>query len=180
MISTRMRALQAGIDLVGKGGLRALTHHKVDDHAGLPRGSTSNAFRTRAALLHGVVAFIAEHDLQLVTPMFTPTSAAGLIDVLCGLIDVSTGPGWPLTTARLILFMEASHNAALRAPVVQAREAMEGSIRGAFAHLGAKEPGTAAATMMACAEGIILHRITRHDTSDACPAIALVVTAALA
>lgn len=180
MTSTRTRALEAGVDLVGTGGLRALTHHRVDDQAGLPRGSTSNAFRTRAALLQGVVTHIAEHDLRLVTPMFTPSSAADLTDVLCGLIDVSTGPGRTLTTARLILFMEASHDPALRTPVIRARAAMETAIQQAFRALGARDPVTAAATLMACAEGIILHRITRHDTADARPAITLVVTAALA
>ena len=37
-------------------GVRALSHARVDERAGLPPGSTSNWFRTRRALLGGVVA----------------------------------------------------------------------------------------------------------------------------
>jgi hypothetical protein len=33
---------------------------------------------------------------------------------------------------------------------------------------------------MACAEGLILHRVVRHDSSDPRPALGLVVQAALA
>lgn len=61
--STRTRALDAAIDLLGTEGLRALTHGRVDERAGIPKGSTSNYFRTRAALLSGVVARIVEREL---------------------------------------------------------------------------------------------------------------------
>ena len=37
----------------------------------------------------------------------------------------------------------------------------------------------AAHTLMACAEGVILHRIARHDTTDPRPLFELVVAAAL-
>ena len=39
----------------GTAGLRALTHNRVDERAALPRGSTSNYFRTREALILGIV-----------------------------------------------------------------------------------------------------------------------------
>jgi DNA-binding transcriptional regulator YbjK len=37
------------LKLLGTEGLRALTHARVDECAGIPKGSTSNYFRTRAA-----------------------------------------------------------------------------------------------------------------------------------
>lgn len=83
------------IELLGTQGLRALTHGRVDARAGLPRGSTSNHFRTRQALL------------------------------------------------------------------------------------GACDPQVAATAVMAYAEGVILHRIARHDETDPRPSFALVVAAAL-
>ena len=60
--ATRERALDAAVELLGVHGLRALTHARVDERAGLPLGSTSNWFRTRRALLGGVVDWIAERE----------------------------------------------------------------------------------------------------------------------
>ena len=54
----RERVLDAAITLLGTEGLRALTHTRIDANAGVPKGSTSNDFRTRAAVLEGVVAWM--------------------------------------------------------------------------------------------------------------------------
>jgi DNA-binding transcriptional regulator YbjK len=59
---TRERGLDAAVELLGAEGVRALTHARVDERAGLPPGSTSNWFRTRRALLGGVVDWIAERE----------------------------------------------------------------------------------------------------------------------
>ena len=59
MATIRERVLAAAIDLVGARGVRSLTHVRVDAAAGLPKGSTSNHFRTRAALIAGVIDAIA-------------------------------------------------------------------------------------------------------------------------
>ena len=50
------------IAVVAEGGARALTHHAVDRAARLAAGSTSYYFRTRAALVAGVVARVREHS----------------------------------------------------------------------------------------------------------------------
>jgi DNA-binding transcriptional regulator YbjK len=112
--STKVRALDAAIELLGTEGLRALTHVRVDLRAGLPQGSTSNYFRTRAALLTGVVGRILERELPLVGATFTPTSADDLVEALCGLFAYLTGPNRLQTTARLVPFIEGSHDAGLR------------------------------------------------------------------
>jgi DNA-binding transcriptional regulator YbjK len=179
MTSTKARALDAAIDLVGTQGLRALTHVRVDDRAGLPKGSTSNYFRTRSALLSGVVDAIVERELSGVGAAFSPASAADLVDGMVGLFEYITRTNRVLTTARLVLFMEASHNPALREAVSRGRAAMESSVIPALARLGATDPQTAASAIMACSEGLILHRIARHDDTDPRPAFELVVRAAL-
>lgn len=177
---TRTRSLQAAVELVGSEGLRALTHGRVDEKAALPRGSTSNFFRSRQALLVGVVNHIVEQELQMVQPIFHPGSPEELIDVLCGLIDFTTGPNRVPSTARIVLFMEASHDPAIREPVAKARAVMETSITGALRHLGARQPQVGAAALMACAEGIILHRLAHHDATDARPIVSMVARSALA
>jgi len=179
MIPARTLALDAAVDLVGSEGLRSLTHRRVDDRAGLPAGSTSNYFRTRAALLAGVVDRIVEREMPGVAAAVSPSSAADLVDSLCQLVDYTTGPNRILTTARLVLFMEASHDAGLREAVSVGRIAMEASMSEELMRLGAPEPRIAAEAIMACCEGIILHRIARHDDQDPRPAIEMVVRAAL-
>ena len=180
MTTTRTRALDAAIDLVGTTGLRALTHARVDERAGLPKGSTSNYFRTRAALLAGVVERIVERELPQVEEAGTlPATADELVDALCGLLDATTDAGRTLTTARLVVFLEASHDADLREALARGRRAMESATVRVLARLGASNPEAGAAAIMACSEGLILHRIARHDATDPRPAIELVVRAAL-
>ncbi len=177
--STRTRALDAAIDLVGAEGLRALTHARVDARTGLPKGSTSNYFRTRAALLNGVADRILERELPGVGESFTPASADDFVAALCGLFEYTTTVNRSLTTARLVLFLEATHNAELRGALSRGRTAMRESVVPVLAELGAPEPEAAAEALMACFEGLILHRVARHDDSDPYPALALVVNAAL-
>ena len=93
----------AAIDLLGTEGLRALTHVRVDERARLPRGSTSNYFRTRAALLNGVVERIVEREMPGVGAAFSPSSVDDFVDALCRWFAYATGLNRVLTTARLVL-----------------------------------------------------------------------------
>ena len=53
---------------------------------------------------------------------------------------------------------------------------MERSIVAVMARLGATDPYFAALALMACGEGIILHRIARHDTTDPRPLLRVAST----
>jgi DNA-binding transcriptional regulator YbjK len=50
------------IELLGRGGARALTHQAVDRSAGLAAGSTSYYFRTREALVAAAIERIRNHS----------------------------------------------------------------------------------------------------------------------
>jgi len=63
--------------------------------------------------------------------------------------------------------------------VSRGRAAMESWFVPTVARLGAQDPQTAAYAIAACFEGLVLHRIARHDDTDPRPAFALVVRAAL-
>lgn len=180
MTPTKLRVLEAAVELLGTDGLRALTHARVDEQAGLPKGSTSNYFRSRARLVAGVNDWISERELAEADEMAsTPHSGAALVETLATGIDFLTGPNRTMTAARLTLFMEAHHNAEIRAAVSRTRSVMERSIVAVMARLGAADPDAAALALMACCEGIILHRIARHDDTDARPLLQLVVGGAL-
>ena len=56
----RRRLADAGLSVLAREGARGLTHRAVDEVAGTPPGTASNYFRTRAALVAGLVARIGE------------------------------------------------------------------------------------------------------------------------
>jgi hypothetical protein len=109
-----------------------------------------------------------------------PASADEFVEALCRLFDHLTRINCIPTTARLVLFMEGSHNSSLREALSRGREALESVVVVALARLGAHDPATAATTVAACFEVLLLHRIARHDETDPRPAFELVVRAALA
>ena len=177
--SNRQRALAAAVELLGTEGLRALTHVRVDERAGLPKGSTSNHFRTRAALLEGVVGWMVEQERPEVGAAALPATVDELVDALARLFDFMVGPNRTVTTARMVLFLEAAHDPVLRAALAQGRATMEGMLLPALARLGARDPQLATDALAACFEGLFLHEIGRHARLDARPVLDLVVRAAI-
>ena len=181
MGSTRDRALDAALALVGEEGIRSLTHARVDERAGLPKGSTSNWFRTRDALVAGVVAWLAEHERADLAgsdppPMETPDQ---FIDALSGLIAVQTGPLATRTRARYALFLEGSHSPELLAPLLEQRAVFVEWTTALLAGIGAPSPAAAARTLMAAADGLVLHRMTVDPDAEIRPVIDRVVRACL-
>jgi DNA-binding transcriptional regulator YbjK len=178
--SLRDRALAAAVELLGTQGLKALTHRRIDQRAHLPPGSTSNYFRTRDALLTGVVDAIVERDIAGAGAAFAPESVEQFLDAYVALFDHVTRDQRTVTTARLVLFMEASHDPVLREALWRGRAVIASALEPALRSLGAREPRTATAALMAASEGLLLHRIARHDETDVRPVLELVTRAALA
>lgn len=180
VITNRVRALDAAVELLGTSGIRALTHARVDERAGLPKGSTSNSFRTRRALVQGVADRIAELERPaLDTTVAAPSSVADFVDGMCAFLDHMTTTNRIQTTARLALLLEASHDADVRDTLSRVRAPMVSAMVVTMATLGARDPRKAAWTVVACSEGLLLHRIARSDPPDARPILQLVTEAAI-
>ncbi|HEX5857706.1 MAG TPA: TetR family transcriptional regulator [Microbacterium sp.] len=182
MTPIRERALDAAVELVGSQGIRALTHTRVDAQAGLPRGSTSNYFRTRTALVSGVTQWIAEqetHDLGAV--LAQPfDDLDGFIDVFSSVIEMLTGPYAMRTRARYALFLEAASDPELFAPLRAQREGIAAWTRNLLVTLGAPHPDAALHAFMAFGDGIILHRLSVEPTAPVRPSVAIAVRGCLA
>ena len=162
MSSTRERALQPPSNWWAR---RASAHSPTDAstrRAGLARGSTSNHFRTRAALLSGVAAWIAEQETRdLGAALAQPfDDLDGFIDMFSAGIELLTGPHAVRTRARYALFLEASSDPELFAPLRAQREAIAAWTRGLLVALGAQHPDVALHAFMAFGDGIILHRLS--------------------
>lgn len=161
----RTAALDAAIHLVGTEGLRALTHRRVDAIAGVPAGSTSNYFRTRQALVEGVLDRLLEQDRVQLAAIGSamPGDACELEDLMHGYVMFVTGDDLVRTRARFAMFVEAMATPDLRAGVETRRSELRGWIGTVLAGLDVDDSVTAARVLIDYLDGLILHRCTSHD-----------------
>jgi DNA-binding transcriptional regulator YbjK len=156
------RVLDAAIQVVGQGGLRALTHRAVDASAGLPVGSTSNLYRSREALLRAmvdrIVAVEGEGWTQLAGEL-KPTTVDELADALALLIAMVTGPARSLSLARYALFVEAARDVELQRRVGEAAATVAAWSEQWLSAVGSTDPVGDAQIVMGFLDGVILHRL---------------------
>jgi AcrR family transcriptional regulator len=177
--TTRERGLDAAVQLLGEQGVRAVTHARVDERAGLPPGSTSNWFRTRRALLGGIVDRIAEQERADFDPAAMPLveGVEDLIGGLCAMVELQSGPYAARTRARYALFLELAGDAELGEPLRRQRLEFERWTERLVAAAGIAGPGPATRALMALADGLLLHRLTVDPALDMRPAIERAVRA---
>lgn len=88
-----------------------MSHLKVDRHAGVPDGTTSFYYRTRAALLHGIADQLVRYDAETFTEVFkdAPNSSGEVIARMLAdqILSVGREPQLSRTRARLELTMSA-------------------------------------------------------------------------
>ncbi len=176
MKSIRERALDAAVDLIGADGIRALTHGRIDAAAGLPAGSTSNYFRTRAALIAGVIEWIATRE-RADAGIPEITTREEFVSALIRMIEVQSGPLAMRTRARYALFLEPDEDAVR--PLREQRAAFEAWVRGVLFTLGGAAAEQHTTFVMATADGLLLHRITIDPDAAVGDAITHAIDAAI-
>lgn len=91
----RPQVLNAAVAVLARGGDRALTYRTVDAAAGVPSGTTSNYFRTRAALLLAVATHTERQRRRVFDDLFeqhAPASAGQLVKMLeAYLVEAASG-----------------------------------------------------------------------------------------
>ncbi|MDN5797808.1 MAG: TetR family transcriptional regulator [Intrasporangium sp.] len=177
--ATRERALEAAVEVLGAEGVRALSHARVDERAGLPPGSTSNWFRTRRALLGGIVDWIAERERADLAPATVPAISGvdELVEGLCAMAELQTGLFAARTRARYALFLELAGDPELAEPLRRQRCEFERWAEGIMIAVGIADPEPATRALMALADGLLLHRLTVDPELDMRPAIERAVRA---
>jgi DNA-binding transcriptional regulator YbjK len=177
--ASRERALEAAVELLGAEGVRALSHARVDERAALPPGSTSNWFRTRRALLGGIVDWIAERERADLEPAAMPTISRvdELIEGLCAMAEMQTGPFAARTRARYALFLELAGDPELGEPLRRQRREFEQWTERIVIAVGIADPAPATRAIMALGDGLLLHRLTVDPELDMRPAIERAVRA---
>lgn len=167
----RAALADAAIDVLGEEGARALTHRAVDVRAGLPRGTASNYFPTRAALLLGVAERIftrLQPDTARVEAIATADS-----DALGGYVQYVVE--WLLAQPQLALALVEVRLAAARSAEVAAavgpflRDGLDADIE---FHRSRGLPGGADRVVLLhyLVDGLVLDRLTVPLQPDRDPA----------
>jgi DNA-binding transcriptional regulator YbjK len=131
----------AAIEVLAEHGSRGLTHGQVDRYSGLPDGTTSYYFRTRAALLRGVGKRVAEIDVtNLQSVIDEPLDPLSPFAHLARLTMIQAdGPGLMLNRARHELLLGAARDPDLAATSQTFVARINAMTQDAIAHL---QPGT--------------------------------------
>ncbi|WP_328908914.1 TetR family transcriptional regulator [Streptomyces sp. NBC_00234] len=149
------------LTLLAERGMRGLTHRAVDEHAGLPQGSTSNHARTRQALLEAAVRRLAEQEARLLTPGELPrpgSAPGGSEDVAAGLARALHRylTGHPeYLICRYELALESTRRPELRAFFDAAGRQFREPLVALMTAAGSAEPERHALTLVAWAEGMM-------------------------
>jgi AcrR family transcriptional regulator len=141
----------AAIDVLGRDGLRALTHRAVDTRAGLPQGTCSYHHRTRRSLLAAALNRIA--DLDRADMAVAP--GTGLVDAAVEVLGRWLGPGRTRSRARLVLMLDAE---ARRDLGEEAGRLAGGFVEGATATIG---DARRARLLVALLDGVVADDLIR-------------------
>lgn len=178
--------LRAAVEVLGEGGARSLTHRAVDERAGVPAGTASNSFRTRAALMRGVLEAITEAETARYAAL--PTAASGAVpDVeqtvqeIAALVRHLSGAGRVLALARHAVFLDAARDPELQAELVAASEIWWSRVADRLAVLGSPEPIAHARMLLAYVDGLLIDQLARPDPAvDIARAVRLLLNGMIA
>jgi DNA-binding transcriptional regulator YbjK len=160
----RSDILDGALAVLAEQGMRALTHRAVDAAAGLPAGSTSYYFRSRASLVAGCVHRLLERDLDEDVPLAEAAAVAGsaaLADVLVAIGVRMATVERQRTLARYELSLAAVRDPALRAELVRGGDEIRRRGAALLARAGAPDPDGAAAEVAAVLDGLVFTALIR-------------------
>jgi DNA-binding transcriptional regulator YbjK len=158
--------LDAAISVVGSDGLRELTHRAVDRRADLPAGSTSYYFRTRSALLQGVLTRLLELDTQDYERFATGgTDRRSLTTSLVRLYRHWLDSARDRQCARYAIYLDAGADTELRALLDAANQRLATGMERMLRSAGCTHPRRDARLLIALLDGLLYDRIARpHPT----------------
>jgi len=153
--------LDAALDLVGSQGMRGLTHRAVDAAAGLPPGSTSNHFRTREALVLGIVERFVARERRMATGPRDEVDATpdGVAQALGRFVDRALGPDRAVTLARYAILVETAQNPGLREGMAAGADQVDTWALDLVTRAGSADPGRDVGVLANYVTGLVLHEL---------------------
>ncbi|MEJ3744591.1 TetR family transcriptional regulator [Actinomycetes bacterium KLBMP 9797] len=166
MVPRETQILDAAIEVLGTRGTRHLTHRAVDAEAGLPLGSTSNRFRTREALLAGVLGRVLEREIETwgrLAGVALPLAPDGFATAVAALVRELAGSGRVLTLARYAIFVEAATQPALQRQIAEALERLTAWATPIVAALGSTDPARHLRMLLSLIDGMLANQLANPD-----------------
>ena len=161
----RREILDAAVVVLAEHGLKGLTHRGIDRAAGLPEGSSSAYFRSRAALQQAVAEHVSDQLVRDVAAL-SDTLAAGDHSVDRAVRD--TGAlfrRWlsrpELVLARLELTLAATRDDELATTMTAWRAQLVELVRRTLQAGGRTDDATHAATVVAALDGVLMAALLR-------------------
>lgn len=163
--------MRSAIAVVGRSGMRGLTHRAVDREAGMPEGSTSVYYRTRLALLTALGGFVAAQlhaDVRaLGASLPSPTDEEGVDEAISATTQMlerwAEHPDLIVTMSELAL--EAARTPSLGEPIIAWRSDLIEVVESIVCRT--EQPGSRlrAEAIVASLDGVVLSGMLA--TSDA-------------
>jgi DNA-binding transcriptional regulator YbjK len=164
----RTELADAALVVLGERGSNGLTHRAVDEAAGLPAGSTSNHFRTRAALLEAAARRHVELDLPEPADVETVVDATQPLSreqmkllILANLEPVLAPEARTMLVARYELALEATRNPELRAVMDGSRQRFRDLVALLLVAGGCARPEAHAAQLVTLLDGVAIDQLQR-------------------
>ncbi|WP_185845490.1 TetR/AcrR family transcriptional regulator [Kibdelosporangium aridum] len=169
MPDRRAELMDAAIVTLAREGMRGLTHRAVDRAAGVAEGSTSYYFRTREALLAGVL----DHLAELSTAEISAVDAQDM-GAVAGLIEHWATAGRERMLARFELTMESTRRPELRATLRRLDNQFRSMAEEVLIAMNVRDHRRRAANLVAQIDGLLFDQVvgagparTRQDLQDA-------------
>jgi len=161
----------AAISVVAEQGMRGLTHRAVDARAGLSVGTTSAYFRTRKALIEGLVRRLADldnADVAAQSSLAPPADPDGFAEAVAKVLDAWLTVGRERTLARYACLLEATHRPELRT-ILEYGRASRDQARALMTAAGVPDPTQAGDHFVACVDGLLFDRMVGAGALTAPP-----------
>jgi DNA-binding transcriptional regulator YbjK len=156
--------LDAAIAVIGASGLRGLTHRAVDAQAGLPSGSASYYFRTRSALLQGVLNRLVELDNADYARFDSgELGRAGLARTLVRIYRHWAGEGRERQSARYLIYLEGRSDPALRELLDATNQRFADQLAALLRTIGTAHPRRDARLLIALLDGLLYDQLARPN-----------------
>jgi DNA-binding transcriptional regulator YbjK len=168
----RTELLDAALDLVGEGGLRAVTHRAVEQRAGAPHGSTTYYFKTRDQLVEATIQRLTDIDRTNVEGIAHGISMAlargnpdydAIADALIAWINADR----LLQLARFELHVASARDPDLKALMSAGSARFWHLVEPLALTLGSKSPVRDSRVMVAMLDGLVFDYLTRDPPDPA-------------
>jgi DNA-binding transcriptional regulator YbjK len=157
----RDRLADAAIELLAREGARGLTHRAVDAEANEPAGTTSRYFRTRDALMRGVLDRARTlHFGDLERAKQAPANGGSVSAGLAAMVHNALTTHRSRQVALLELFLESTRRPELRAALTQTRAAQNELIRAVHRAAGIELTARESATLVNAITGLVFTALT--------------------